>query len=182
MISREEAIDLVEKHVSNDNLVKHMIGVGAIMRSLAERFDKDPELWEAVGILHDIDYQEVGEDMEIHGLRSAEMVKDLLPDEGIHAIKAHNAMTGVEATSKMDLSLYSADAVSGMIVANALVRPSGLDGMGPGSVKRRMDDSSFAKQISREDIRRCKELGLDLKEFLRLSIKAMQDVSDELGL
>ncbi|MFP3950837.1 MAG: HD domain-containing protein [Candidatus Bathyarchaeia archaeon] len=182
MISREEAIELVEEHVSNDNLVKHMIAVGAIMRSLAERFGEDPELWEAVGILHDIDYEEVGEELEVHGLRSAEMVEDLLPEEGIHAIKAHNAMTGVEATSRMDLSLYSADAVSGMIVANALVRPTGLKGMSPGSIKRRMNDSSFAKQISREDIRRCEDLELDLNEFLKISVEAMQSVSDEIGL
>jgi hypothetical protein len=182
MINREQAIGIVEEHVSNENLVKHMIGVGAIMKGLAENLDEDPQLWEVVGILHDVDYEETSEDFSKHGLRSAEMVKDYLPKEALHAIKAHNPMTGVEAESNMDISLFAADAVSGIIVANALVRPSGLEGMKPGSVKRRMKDSSFARQVSRENIMRAEELGITLNEFLKLSLDSMKEVRNELGL
>jgi putative nucleotidyltransferase with HDIG domain len=181
MLQRFDAIDLVKKHVSDAKLLNHMISVGAIMRQLAMRLNKDPELWELVGILHDIDYEEVGEDFSRHGLRSAEIVKDLLPAEGVRAIKAHNAMTGVEAESKLELSLFAADAVSGLIVANALVRPSGLEGMKPKSIKRKMKDTSFARQIKRENITRCEEIGLDLDEFLRISVQGMQSVAEEIG-
>jgi putative nucleotidyltransferase with HDIG domain len=182
MIKKEEALELVRKHVSNENLIKHMIGVGAIMHALAEHFQEDSNLWEVVGILHDIDYEETSQNFNFHGLRSAEIVKDLLPDEALHAIKSHNSLTKFKATSKMDISLFAADAVSGMIVANALVRPSGMKGMKPRSIKRRMKDNSFARQISRENILRSKELGLELNEFLKISIDAMENARNELDL
>jgi putative nucleotidyltransferase with HDIG domain len=83
MITREESIELVKQNVKNRNLVNHMIGVGAIMKGLAERLDEDVPLWEVVGILHDVDYETFGEDFVNHGAKSAEMVKDLLPDNAI---------------------------------------------------------------------------------------------------
>ena len=74
MITREESLALVKEHVKNRNLVNHMVAVGAIMKGLSEHFGEDPELWEAVGILHDVDYESFGEDFSRHGAKSAEMV------------------------------------------------------------------------------------------------------------
>ncbi len=182
MITREERIELVKKHVKNENLVNHMIAVGAIMKGLAEHFEEDQELWEATGILHDIDYEEFGDDMSMHGIKSAEMVEDILPEEAINAILRHNELTGNKVETRFDIALLAADAISGMIVANALVRPTNMKGMKPNSVKRRMKDSSFAKQVSRENIMLCEEIDLSFKEFARISIKAMQDVAPEIGL
>ncbi len=182
MITREKALELVRGHVKNENLVNHMIAVSAIMRAMAERLGGDPDLWELVGILHDIDYEEVGEDWDRHGLVSAEMVSDLLPEEGLHAIRAHNERTGYEAESSMDVSLFAADAASGMLVASALVRPTRLEGMKPSSVRKKMKDSSFARGVSRENMMRCEGLGLDLNEFLAISISAMQSIGGEIGL
>jgi putative nucleotidyltransferase with HDIG domain len=182
MITREEAIELVKQHVENENLVNHMIAVGSIMRGLAKEFKKDPHLWEVVGILHDIDYETFGDDFSSHGAKSAEMVKDLLPVEGIKAIQSHNPLTGYEPESRFEIALLAADAISGMIVANALVRPKNLEGMKPSSVRRRMKDSSFAKQINRENIMMCEEIGLPFNDFARISIKSMQDVAEEIGL
>ena len=182
MITRVEALKLVRKHVSNENLIKHMIGVGAIMRGLAEYFNEDSDLWELVGILHDIDYEDTSKDFKLHGLKSAEIVEDLLPSEALQAIKAHNSLTNFKAESRMDISLFAADAVSGLIVANALVRPSGLKGMKPRSLHKRMKDKSFARQINRENIQLSQELGLGLSEFLKISIEAMEKVRYELDL
>ena len=173
---------LIKKHVKNHNLVNHMIAVGSIMKGLAEHFGEDPMLWEAVGILHDVDYETFGEDFSKHGAKSAEMVKDLLPEDGINAILRHNELTGNTATTRFDISLLAADAISGMIVANALVRPTNLEGMKPSSIRRRMKDSSFAKQVNRENIMRCEEIGLPFNEFTRISIRSMQDVAEEIGL
>ena len=182
MINRDEAIERVKEHVTNENLVNHMIAVGAIMKGLAEEFDEDPQLWEVVGILHDIDYETFGDDFSSHGAKSAEMVKDLLPEEGVRAIKSHNPMTGFEPESRFEIALLAADAISGMIVANALVRPKNLEGMKPSSIRRRMKDSRFAKQISRENIMMCEDIGLSFNDFARISIKSMQDVAEEIGL
>ena len=182
MITHEEALELVKQHVKNRNLVNHMIAVSSIMRRMAEHFDEDPLLWGAVGMLHDIDYEQTSDDFSKHGLISAEIVKDLLPEEGLQAIRAHNEMTGAKAESRMDISLFAADALSGMIVAGALVRPTKLEGMKAKNVVRRMKDKSFARRVSRENIMRCEEIGITMNDFFTLGIEAMQAVSEEIGL
>ena len=182
MITREECIDLVKQHVKNRNLVNHMIAVGAIMRGMAERFGEDPDLWEAVGILHDVDYETFGDDFSRHGAVSADMVQDLLPEDAVNAVRRHNPLTGHEPETRFDISLLVADGISGMIVANALVRPTKLDGMKAKSVKKRMKDKSFARQVSRENIMRCEEIELPFSEFAQIAVKAMQGVADEIGL
>jgi len=183
MITREEALRRVKQHVKNRNLVKHMVAVSAIMRGLAERLGGDPDLWEAVGMLHDIDYEEVGEDWDRHGLVSAEMVADALPEDGLHAIRAHNPRTGFEAKSRMDVALLAADALSGLVVATALMMPDKkLATVKVRSLRRKFKDSSFARGVSRDQIKRCEELGLTLDEFFALGLASMQAVSGELGL
>ncbi len=181
MISREDSLKLVKKHVKNINLVYHMIAVSAIMGKMAVKHDEDKQLWEAVGMLHDVDYEETSDDFSRHGLVSAEMVKDILPEEGLHAIRSHNEMTGFKAENILDISLFAADALSGMIISGALVRPTKLEGMKPKSIKKRMKDKSFARAISRENIQRCEETGIPLNEFIRLGIEAMQEVSKKIG-
>ena len=183
MITREEALRRVKNHLKNQNLVKHMVAVSAIMRGLAERLGGDPGLWEAVGMLHDIDYEEVGQDWERHGLVSADLVADVLPDDGLHAIKAHNPQTGLEAKSGMDVALIAADALSGLVVATALMMPDKkLATVKVRSLRRKFKDSSFARGVSRENLMRCEELGISLDEFLSIGLTSMQAVSDELGL
>ena len=182
MITREESLSLVKEHVKNKNLVNHMIAVGAIMKGVAKHFEEDSELWEVVGILHDIDYESFGDDFSRHGAKSAEMVKELLPEKGINAILRHNELTGNFPETKFDISLLAADAISGLLVANALVRPTKLEGMKPKSIKGRMKDKSFARQVNRENIMRCEEIGLTFSEFAQISIRAMQSIAAEIGL
>jgi putative nucleotidyltransferase with HDIG domain len=182
MITREECLELVKQQVKNKNLLNHMVAVGAIMKGLATHLNENEKLWEAVGILHDIDYETFGDDFSKHGLISAEMVSDLLPEEGVHAIKAHNPKTGVEAKTRLELSLFAADALSGMIVANALVRPTKLQGMKAKSIRKRMKDKSFARQVSRENIMKCEEIGFSFNEFAQIGIASMQSVAEEIGL
>ena len=79
MISREEAIAYVNKHVKNSNLTKHMVAVSAIMHGLAVELGEDAVLWELVGLLHDIDYEEVTDDFDQHGIRSAKILEGLIP-------------------------------------------------------------------------------------------------------
>jgi len=183
MITRQEAINIVKQHVKNENLVKHMIAVSAIMTGLAQHFDEDPELWGAVGMLHDVDYEEVGQDWDRHGAISAEIVKDLLPEEGLHAIRAHNPQTGSKPENLMDISLFAADALSGLVVAMALmVQDKKVANVKVSSLVKRMKDKSFARGVSRENVMRCGEVGLSLEEFLSIGLSSMQEVAGELGL
>jgi len=161
MMTRTEALERVRRYVKNERLVKHMIAVSAIMRGLAQRLGEDQELWELVGLLHDVDYEEVGGDMNRHGLLSAEMVSDVLPEEALHAIRAHNERTGVEAEGQLDIALIAADALSGLIVATALMMPDRrVATVKVRSLRRKFKDKSFARGVDRSRVRRCEELGL----------------------
>ncbi|MBM3291683.1 HD domain-containing protein [Candidatus Bathyarchaeota archaeon] len=183
MLNRDDAISLVRRHVSNENLVKHMISVGAIMKGLATNFREDVQLWELVGILHDIDYEKVGQDWTRHGAVSADMVKDLLPENGLHAIRAHNDQTGYSPKNRLDISLYSADALSGLVVAMGLMMPDKkLLNVKTSSLVKRMKDKSFARGVSRENIYRCVEVGLSLEDFLQIGLVSMQGIASEIGM
>lgn len=183
MLNRDEAITLVRQYVTNDNLIKHMISVGAIMKGLALHFNEDAELWEAVGILHDIDYEKVGQDWEKHGAISAEMVKDLLPEKGLYAIRAHNEQTGYSPKNLIDICLYSADALSGLVIAMGLMLPDKkLANVKVSSLVKRMKDKSFARGVSRENINRCSEVGLELQDFLQIGLTSMKAIASEIGM
>ena len=184
MITREEAINLVEENVDTDNLTNHMFAVAQIMKRLADELDKDEQKWEILGFIHDVDYEETKDNPEKHALRSAEMMEGKVPEDVIRAIKSHNhAHTGVEPKSDIEYALIAADAVSGLIVATALVMPnSKLEEARPESVEKKFDDSSFAKNIDRDRILYCEKLGLERDEFLELSLKALQEIDEELGL
>jgi len=183
MVSRKEALRLLDEGISNNNLKKHMIVVSAIMQGLARKFGEDEEVWALTGLLHDIDYERVEGNMDKHGLVSAEMLMNVFPEEFLHAIRAHNARTGVKAESLLDKALLSADAVSGLIVAAALVMPNKkLSEVRVETLKTKFKDKSFARGVDRGQIEACGEMGLKFEEFLEIALKALQGVSDQLGL
>lgn len=176
----KEAIKFMDR-IKNENLKKHMIAVGAIMEELAKKFGEDEEKWKLVGLLHDIDYEET--DMKEHGLKSAEILKDYLPEDALHAIKAHNELTGVMAESLIDYALIASDAVSGLIVASALVMPNKkLEEVSVKTLKNKYKDKSFARRVNREKIMYCEKFGMDIDEFLEFSLNAMKKVATQLGL
>jgi len=184
MISREEALEMIEENIDTENLKNHMLAVAQIMKRLAEELGEEEEKWEILGLVHDLDYEETKENPEEHALRSAEMVEGKVPDDVHRAIKAHNHQhTGVKPENDMEYAIHAADAVSGLIVATALVMPnSKLEEARPESVEKKFDDPSFAKNIDRDRIRYCEELGLERDEFLELSLKALQEIDKDLGL
>lgn len=184
MISIEEAEEMVKEKVSNENLRKHMYAVSAIMKELAKHFEEDEKKWEVVGLLHDIDYDQTKDNPEKHGLLSAEMLEKHVPTPSLDAIKAHNhEHTGVKPEDRISKSLIAADAVSGLIVTTALVMPNRkMSEVRVKSVLKKFNDSSFAKNIDRDRIMYCEEVGLDKKEFIEISLNALNGISDKLGL
>lgn len=184
MIDTEDAVEKVKDNVGNENLRKHMYAVSAIMERLANRFDKDSEMWKKVGLLHDIDYEKTEDNPEEHALVSAQMLEEELPEKYLESIKSHNFKhTDIEPERDVDYALIAADAISGLIVATALVMPnSKLEEVRVESIEKKFDDSSFAKSIDRDRILYCEKLGLDKEAFFELSLEAMNDISDKLGL
>ncbi|MFO7991730.1 MAG: HDIG domain-containing protein [Thermoplasmata archaeon] len=184
MLDEESAMAMVEKNVDNKNLVNHMLAVSKIMETLASEVDEDEKKWKILGLVHDVDYEETKDDPDRHALVSADMLIGKVPDDIVRAVKSHNfEQTGVEPDNTMEYALIAADAVSGLVVATALVMPNGkLEEARPESVIKKFSDSSFAKNIDRDKILYCEKLGLGRDEFLTLSLKTLQEIDDELGL
>ena len=184
MITREEALALVRRYVKNEKLVKHSLAVEAIMRGLARRLGRDEEIWGLTGLLHDLDYEYTRDDPTEHGIITCEMLKGLVPNEILSAIRSHNYRHTSHLPAKtLDKALIAADAVSGLIVATALVMPSKkLSEVKVETLMEKFDDKSFAKGVDRSKISICYDFGIPLKEFLEISLKSLQSIAEDLGL
>ena len=183
-MTRKEVLDSINENVENKNLVKHMLATEAIMRALARRLGEDEEEWGLTGLLHDIDVELTGGDMSSHSKLGADLAKELGASEAMtHAILCHNEAHGVPRETKLDKALFCVDPLTGLITAAALVRPNKkLAGLEAKSVLKRFKEKSFAAGANREQIALCSEIGLELGEFVELGLKAMQEISSDLGL
>ncbi|SMB85257.1 hypothetical protein SAMN00017405_1624 [Desulfonispora thiosulfatigenes DSM 11270] len=183
-MQRQEALELVKLNVNNKNLINHMLACEAVMKGLARHFSEDEEKWGLAGLLHDIDYNLTMTDPFEHGLLGAKMLKEKDVDsEIIHAIEAHNEMTGVERKNQLDKALYCTDPLTGLIVAGALIKKEkGLNAIDLDFLKRRFDEKGFAKGASRIQIAACREINLSLDEFITIGLKSMQEIHQDLGL
>ena len=184
MLSRADALRLLEENVRDKKIILHMIAVGAIMKELARYFGEDEELWELVGLLHDIDYERTKNDPSKHGLVAEEILGSLVSEEVLRAIKSHNyENTGVEPKTRMEKALIASDAVSGLIIACALVMPSKkLEEVKVETVKKKFKQKDFARRVSRERILFCEEIGIPREKFFELALNALKEISGELGL
>jgi len=185
LMSRADALALIEKQVTNKNLRKHMLATEAVMRALAARFGEDAEKWGVAGLLHDLDFEQTKDTPGEHATKTAQILAaEGVPGDIIQAIKEHNAdALGIPCESRMGIALTAAETVTGLIVAAALVLPDKkLAGVKASSVRKRMKEKAFARNVSRERITVCETIGVPLDEFLALSVEAMQGVAGELGL
>ena len=184
-MKREEALILLKQNLKNENLIKHCLSVESLMKDLARHFGEDEERWGIAGLLHDIDYEKVKDDLSQHSLVGAKMLSDLNIDEEIcQAVKTHNEAHGIEPDSLMGKSLYVCDPLTGLIVASTLVLPSKkISDVTVQNILNRFKEKSFAKGANREIIGKCKDLlKLSLEEFIEISLGAMKKISDDLGL
>ena len=184
MITRDEALTLLKKYIHDEKLLKHSLAVEAIMKSLAKKLGESEELWGLVGLLHDLDYEYSKETPHLHATLSTEILEGLLPEEGLNAIRAHNYIhTQYLPVTDIDKGLLAADAVSGLIIATALVMPDKkLSEVTVETLYPKFRDKSFARRCDRDKIILCEDINIDLKDFLSLSLDALKKISIELGL
>ena len=183
MLTREHAMTLLNEHGIQEGLLHHALETEAVMRGLARRLGGDEELWGLAGLLHDLDFPKTKDEPDRHGMVTAQELEGLLPEEGLQAIRAHNSeMNGTELASSFDFALRCGETVTGLISANALVRPQGMQGMKPKSLKKKMKDKSFAANVNRERLQECDRIGLDLAEFLQIAIAAFEPIAEDVGL
>ena len=182
--TREDAWALVCEWIQSDSLRKHVLGVEAAMRAYARRDGEDEETWAITGLVHDLDYERYP-DLETGHPRYA--LKELeargYPQDIIDAVAGHADFMGVPRTTRLAKTLYAVDELSGFVAACALVRPTGMEGMKPKSVRNKLKQPSFAAKVDRDQIRRgIEELGVDESEHIQLVIDAMAANAAELGI
>ena len=185
--TRQEAWDLVCEWVQSDSLRKHLLGVEAAMVAYARKMGGDEEMWAVTGLVHDLDYERHPdlEDTENGHPRTALRLFDELgwPQEVIDAVAGHATFLGVPRETDMAKTLFAVDELSGFIAACALVRPTGIEGMKPKSVKKKLKQPSFAAGVNRDEVYQgAEELEVDFEEHVAFVIAAMEERADELGL
>jgi putative nucleotidyltransferase with HDIG domain len=180
--SRSDAWNLLCEWTESDSLRRHMLAVEAAMRAYAPRFDGDVELWGLTGLLHDLDYERYPDLHTGHPRYGiAELRRLGYPEELIRAVASHADYMGVARETPMEKALYAVDELSGFILACAYVRPEGLVGMTPKSVKKKLKQPSFAAAVNRDELRHgAHELGVDFDEHLGFVIDALAQRREEL--
>lgn len=182
-LDREKILESIHANVQDKNMIKHMLATEAIMRGLARKLGEDEDEWGITGLIHDIDSELVEGDMSTHSRLGADIARELgVSDAMARAILCHNEAHGVPCETKLDKALFCADPLSGLITAAALIRPDKLNGLTTKSVAKRFRERSFAAGVSREQVAQCREIGLELEEFIGLGIEAMQQISFDLEL
>jgi putative nucleotidyltransferase with HDIG domain len=184
VMNRDHTLEFLRQHVRTDMLMKHLVGVEAAMRAYARRFGEDENHWGIAGLLHDFDW-EICPTPEDHPTYGSQILRQHgYPEDIIRAVLTHGDHTGIPRQSLMEHALYAVDELSGFVRAVALVRPSkSLDDVTPASVRRKMKDKAFAKDVNRDDITRgAEELGIDLDEHITFVVESLKPVAGQIDL
>src|SRR3954452_20723572 len=183
-LSRDEAWSLLTEWVESESLRRHCLAVETAMRAYARARGEDEELWGVVGLLHDMDYERHPDlDTGHPRVALAELEKMDVDPVVIRAIASHADFLGVSRDSPMEKTLYAVDELSGFLLACAYVRPEGIVGLTPKSVKKKLKQPSFAAAVDRDELREgAAALGVDFDEHVTLVIAALEEHAGELGL
>ncbi len=181
-MNRDETLELIKKHVKNNNLIKHMLGVETVMRHFAARFNENGDEWAMAGLVHDIDVEMTKDSPGLHGKKGAEILRAAGVSERIIEAVA-NHPKDEPMGDNMSKMLYSADQVTGLIVAGALIHPDKkLASINAEFIVKRFNEKRFAAGANRDRIKAVEKMGIPLPEFIDESLKAMQAVHADLGL
>jgi len=183
-MNRDKAWVLVQEYTINSGLVRHMRAVELAMRAYAKKLGEDEEKWGIVGLLHDFDYER-WPDPPDHPLQGAKILAERgYPEDVIYAIKSHaDYLSDCPRLRPIEKALYACDELCGFLSACALIRPEGLVGMTPSSVKKKLKNKAFAAKVHRDDITRgAADFGVDLDEHIQFLIDALTMHAEELGL
>ncbi|HET9740204.1 MAG TPA: HDIG domain-containing protein [Solirubrobacteraceae bacterium] len=183
-LSRDQAWDLFRSWTESESLRRHVLAVEAAMRAYAARFGSDVEQWGLVGMLHDLDYERYPDLETGHPRMALEEFERLgFSPEFVRAVASHADALEVSRDSLMEKTLFAVDELCGFVMACAFVRPEGIHGMTPKSVKKKMKTPAFAAAVNREELREgAEKLGVDFDEHVAFVIAALESKADELGL
>jgi putative nucleotidyltransferase with HDIG domain len=182
--SRDEAWALLCEWTESESLRRHMLAVEAAMRAYARRHGEDEDMWGLTGLLHDLDYERYPNLDDGHPRYALkELEARGYPPELVRGVASHADFMGVPRESAMERTLFAVDELSGFITACAYVRPTGIHGLTPKSVKKKLKQPSFAAAVNRDEVvHGAEELGVDFDDHVRFVIAALEEHADELAL
>jgi putative nucleotidyltransferase with HDIG domain len=183
VVTRERTWETLTRYTKGEPLLRHALAVEASMRAYARRFGEDEEVWGAVALLHDFDY-EIHPTLDQHPQEGAPILREEgYPEEVIEGVLSHAEHLGLPRDTLLKKTLFACDELCGFIHACGLVRPDGIDTLTPKSVRKKLKQPSFAAGVNREDVYRgAEELGVDLDEHIAFVIDALRPIAPELGL
>jgi putative nucleotidyltransferase with HDIG domain len=181
--TREQAWGTLTRYTKSESLLRHALAVEASTRFYARKFGEDEEFWGNCALLHDFDY-ELHPTLDKHPQDGAPILREEgYPEELIETVLSHAEHLGLPRDTLLKRTLFACDELSGFVHACGLVRPTGLDGLEPKSVKKKLKQPSFAAGVNRDEVQQGAELlELDLDEHIRNVIAALQPIARELGL
>ncbi|MCG2690227.1 HD domain-containing protein [Candidatus Parcubacteria bacterium] len=184
-ITLEKAGELVRKYLQDKNNQLHSRESEVVLRAIAKELGEDEEVWGLAGLLHDLDWEQIADNYQDHGLKTITILKEEgyeVPEEVSQAISAHNEKyTGTKRQSKLDYALAACESVTGLIYAYALMRPEKLEGMKASSLNKKFKDEKFAANVQRELISNIEKAGIEKSKFFEIAITAMQSIASEIG-
>jgi len=182
--TRDETLKLLHEYNKSDSLCKHAFAVEGVMRYLARKNNEDEDKWGIIGLIHDLDYEKYPDQ---HCSKTKEILEEHgWPKEYIRAVVSHGwgICSDVEPETTLEKTLYAIDELTGLIAANAMVRPSkSVMDMTVKSVKKKWKSPSFAAGVDRSIIQKGAEmLGVEIGELIEDTIMGMREVAEEIGL
>jgi len=181
--TRERAWETLTRYTQSEALRRHALAVEASMRAYAGKFGEDEERWAVVALLHDFDY-EIHPSLDQHPQDGAPILREEgWPEDVVEGVLSHAEHLSLPRDTLLKKALFACDELSGFVHACGLVRPTGLDGLEPKSVKKKLKQPSFAAGVHRDEVYRgAEELGVELDDHIRTVVAAMQLIAHELGL
>jgi uncharacterized protein len=181
-VNIEEGRKLARERTDKETTYRHLVSVEGVMRRLGRHFGEDQERWALTGLFHDLDQDQTADDPERHAYLAAEWLRAA----GVEEPVVNGVLAHAHPEYQRDLmskGIVAADAVAGLLVAAALVRPERATGMKVSSVKKKLKEKAFAPGVNRDEIAQAEsQLGLSLDEFLGLGIEGLQEVAPDIGL
>jgi putative nucleotidyltransferase with HDIG domain len=181
--TRAQAWETLTKYTKNEALRRHALAVEASTAWYARSLGEDEELWRVVALLHDFDY-EMHPTLDQHPQDGAPILREEgYPEEVVEAVLSHAEHLAMPRDTPLKKTLFACDELSGFVHACGLVRPTGLDGLEPKSVRKKLKQPSFAAGVHRDEVQQGAELlEIDLDDHIRNVVAALRPIAPELGL
>ena len=178
----DEARTFAKQKTEKETTYRHLVSVEGVMRRLGRHFGEDQTLWALTGLFHDLDQDQTADDADRHAYMAAEWLREQgVDDRVVNGVLAHAHPE--YQSDRMSKAIVAADAVAGLLVAAALVRPERASGMKVSSVKKKLKEKAFAPGVNRAEVTDVEDgIGLPLDEFLAVSIEGLQQVAPEIDL